>query len=171
MGTIYRERGVTLDRRPFEPADGIAPRWQKLHDLVVSRRVGDEITYREAIEVLDLQGGHTRRNRAIAQAAMRAAVARLERAGERTVGTRAKFGWVILDASRELQQVDRRLVKTRRAAARTLRGGQALNARREELSQFERERLDWTVRSATAATQVTGRRGMNLDALHKEIAG
>lgn len=161
-----------MDRKPFEPADGVTPRWQKLYNLVLNREVGDEITYREAHEVvgLDWQGLHGK-NLPTVQEAMRDAMARLEKNGERTVGTRPKFGWVVLDATRELQQVDRRLTKTRRAAGRTVRGSKALSTRRGELSQFERERLDRIAHAASMAAQMTGRRGMNLDDLKKAIEG
>lgn len=155
------------DRKPFEPIDGVTPRWRKLYDLVLGRTVGDEITYREALEVLDLD--NTRRNRAVAQNAMRDAQRHLENHGERTVGTRVNFGWVVLDGQRELHQVDRRLVKTSRAAGRTLRGVKALGNRREELSQFERERLDQIGRSATLARQLTSRRNLDMDQLRKMI--
>lgn len=143
-----------MDGKPFEPADGISPRWQKLYDLVISKQVDEEISYREAMAVLDVA------DLRMTQAAMREARHHLEKNGERTVGTVARFGWVVLRADRELQQVDRQLTKTRRAAGRTVRGAVALNSRREELSQFERERLDRTLRSATVAAQVTGRRSM-----------
>ena len=161
-----------MDRKPFEPADGVTPRWQKLYDLVMTRDVGDEVTYREAHEVVDMswQGLHSR-NLATVQEAMREAMAHLEKDGERTVGTRARFGWVVLDASRELQQVDRRLTKTRRAADRTVRGTKALITRRGELSQFERERLDRVAYSASMAAQVTSRRGMSLSDLKKAVEG
>lgn len=143
------------ERKPFEPADGVAPRWQKLYDLVVARNVGDEVTYQEAMEVLSLP--RTREGMATAQQAMRSAMARLEQAKERTVGTVPKFGWIILDAQREVQQVDRRLIKTRRAAGRVLRGVSAMDNRRGELPQFERERLDRIGHAARAAIEITGR--------------
>lgn len=143
------------DRKPFEPADGVAPRWQKLYDLVVTRNVGDEVTYREAMDVLALP--RTREGLTTAQQAMRKAMARLEQAKERTVGTVPKFGWIILDAQREVQQVDRRLIKTRRAAGRVLRGVSAMDNRRDELSQFDRERLDRIGHAARAAIEITGR--------------
>lgn len=156
-------------RKPFEPLDGVTPRWRKLYDLVIGRAVGEEITYREAADTLGLSSPNGR-NRAILQQAMRDAQHHLEKEGSRTVGTRVNFGWVVLDGQRELQQVDRRLVKTRRAAGRTLRGAKALGTRREELSQFERERLDSITRSATLAGQLIGRRSMDLDQLQKMIS-
>lgn len=122
--------------QPFTPADGVMPRWQKLYDLVRGRNVGDEVTYGEAQDLLKC-------DRKTAQQAMREAMARLERNGERTVGTVTHFGWIVLSADREVNQVDRRAVKTRRAAGRVLRGASALNTRRDELSQFDRQRLDW----------------------------
>jgi hypothetical protein len=157
------------ERKMFEPADGISPRWQKLYDLVMSRKVGDEVTYREALDLLQLP--RTDRGLKVAQDAMRDAQHRLEQRGERTVGTVAKFGWIVLDAQKELQQVDRRLVKTRRAAGRTLRGAKALGTRRGELSQFERERLDRLSRAATMATEITGRRSMSVTDLKRQIEG
>jgi hypothetical protein len=153
--------------KPFEPADGVTPRWKKLFDLVRTKEVGSEVTYREAIAELGLSPSD--RSRKIAQSAMRDAVAHLEKEGERTIGTRVNFGWVILDAQRELQQVDQRLVKTRRAAGRTVRGVQALNMRRDELSQFERERLDRTGRAAMMAREITGRHRPRMGELRKMI--
>lgn len=158
-----------MEGKPFEPADGVTPRWRKLFDLVTSRNVGDEVTYREATDLLNLPRND--RGVKIAQDAMRDAMRHLEIQGERTVGNVKRFGWIVLDAQRELQQVDRRLVKTRRAAGRTLRGSKALDTRRGELSQFERERLDRISRSALMATQITGRRGMSISELKQAIEG
>ena len=151
-----------MDRKPFEPIDGVTPRWKKLFDLVTERKIGEEVTYREATDLLDL-GPQTRRTLKIVQEAMREAQRHLENQGERTVGTVARFGWIILDAQRELRQVERRLVKTRRAAGRVIRGGKALGTRREELSQFERQRLDFVNHSALVASQATGRNGLTLE--------
>lgn len=159
-----------MDRKPFEPLDGVTPRWKKLFDLVMNREVGDEVTYREAAEVLGFDR-LTDRSLKITQESMRDAQRHLENQGERTVGTIVRFGWVILDAQRELQQVDRRLIKTRRAASRTLRGARALGTRREELSQFERERLDRISLSAQMAGQIAGRRSMRLEELKKMVEG
>jgi hypothetical protein len=157
-----------MERKPFEPADGVSPRWQKLADLVNSKDVGGELTYREAGEALGFDRLNERTLR-ITQSAMRDAQKNLEAQGQRTVGTVARFGWIILDASRELQQVDRRLAKTRRAAGRTIRGASALNNRREELSQFERERLDRVAFSARMAVEVSGRRSSKISDLKKMI--
>lgn len=159
-----------MDRKPFEPADGVTARWKKLHDLVLTKKVGEELTYREAMEVLKLDPADPR-SLPVVQQAMRDAQAHLEKGGERTVGTVARFGWIVLDAQRELQQADRRMVKTRRAAGRVTRAVEALGNRREELSQFERERLDRLRHSATMVAHVTGRRKMDLDQLRKAIEG
>ena len=156
------------ERKPFQPADGVTPRWQKLYDLVLSREVGDEVTYAEAIELLGF-ARKTDHSLKVVQESMRTAQRHLERHGERTVGTVARFGWVVLDASRELQQVDRRLIKTKRAAQRTVRGAKALNTRRDELSQFERVKLDYVSRSAEMAAQIAGRQKVNIDELRKQI--
>jgi hypothetical protein len=157
------------DRKPFQPIDGVTPRWQKLYNLVAERKIGDEVTYAEAIETLDLPRG--RASRKVAQEAMREAQHHLEIKGERTVGTVANFGWVVLDAQRELGQVDRRRTKARRAAGRTLRGVKALNTRRDELSQFERQRLDFIGHSARVAQEATGRNGLTLEKFQKMIEG
>lgn len=149
----------------FETADGVSPRWQKLRDLVLSRAVGDQITYGDAMDVLCTD------SRRVAQQAMRDAVHHLEKAGERTVATVARFGWVVVDSQRELAQVERRLTKTRRAAARTSRGASALATRRGELSQFDRQRLDEITRAAAVASRVAGRRALNMEDLRKEIEG
>lgn len=150
------------DRKPFQPADGVTPRWKKLYDLVMSRDVGDEVTYREAIELLGFtrKTDHTLK---LTQKAMRDAQAHLEKDGARTIGTVAKFGWIVLDPQKELDQVERRLVKTRRAAGRVVRGGKALSGRREELTQFQRQRLDFVNHAARVASQASGRNGLTLD--------
>lgn len=158
-----------MDRKPFEPIDGVTPRWKKLHDLVLTREVGNEVTYREALELLSLPRND--KGLKIVQESMRDAQRHLEQAGERTVGTVARFGWVVLDVQRELQQVDRRLIKTRRAASRTVRGATALNTRRGELSQFERERLDRVMHSARVSEQIAGRKKPTMDDLKKMIGG
>lgn len=155
-------------RKPFEPADGLVPRWKKLYDLVTGRSVGQEVTYGEAIDVLDL-GRKTDRTLKIAQAAMLEAQKHLESDGRRTVTTVARFGWIVVDAQRELIQVERRLVKTRRAAGRAVRGGKALSLRRDELSQFERQRLDFVNHAARVASQATGRNGLTLEKHQKMI--
>lgn len=146
-----------MERKTFEPIDGVTPRWKKLYDLVMGRKVGDEITYREALEVLGLP--RTDRGLHIAQQTMRTTMEHLERDGHSLLGNVAKFGWVVLDPQRELQQTDRRVTKTRRAAGRAVRGVGSLNNRRDELSQFERERLDWISRSANLAMTASSRRG------------
>jgi hypothetical protein len=160
--------GDQVERKLFEPVDGVSPRWRKLADLVSAKNVGDEVTYREAGEALGFMQ-LTDRTLRIVQAAMRDTQKNLEARGERTVGTVARFGWIVLDASKELQQVNRRLAKTRRAAGRVIRGASALNSRREELSQFERERLDRVVFSAQMAAEVSGRRSSNISDLKRMI--
>jgi len=147
---------------PFTPADGVMPRWQKLYNLVTDRKVGDGVTYGEARDLLGC-------NLPLTQAAMRDAQKRLEQDGERTVGTVARFGWIVLDAQRELGQVDRRLTKTRRAAGRVVRGTRALNTRREDLSQQDRHRLDQIARSGELAAQIASRRKVDLNALRKAV--
>lgn len=157
-----------MDRKPFEPADRVTPRWQKLYGLVTGKEVGDEVTYGEALEVLGFER-KTDRSLKIVQSAMRDALARLEKDGQRTVGVVQNFGWIVLDATKELRQVDRRLTKTRRAAGRVVRGTAALGTRRGELSQFERERLDQIDRSAKLAAQITGRKRVDLDTLRRQL--
>lgn len=147
---------------PFTPADGHTPRWRKLYDLITTRQPGDEITYREARDLLDCDL-HT------AQSAMRDAIRRLERDGQLTVKTVERFGWVVLNPAGELDQVDRRLTKTRRAAGRAARGAGAVEGRRDQLSQFERERLDRMKRAALAVGELTSRRRSSLAELRKMI--
>ena len=155
-------------RKPFESI-GDLPRWQILFSIASTRAVGEEITYREAIDALGLAGGGTRENRSIAQNVMRDVVARLEKEGLRSLKTVTNFGWVVLDATGEISQVDRRLTKTRRAAGRTMRGIEAADVKRDELSQFDRERLDWTRRAAQVALTGTARRNRTMSELIKEI--
>lgn len=156
------------DVNPFQPADGVTPRWKKLYDLVIGREVGDEVTYREAIDLLGFDR-KTDRTLKVTQNAMREAVAHLEKDGQRTVGVVKNFGWIILDPTKELQQVDRRLTKTRRAAGRVVRGANALSTRRGELSQFEREKLDQVSRAGQMAAQISGRKRLDLESLRKQL--
>jgi hypothetical protein len=62
------------------------------------------------------------------------------------------------------------MAKTRRAAERTLRGARALNTRRDELTQPERERLDSIVRTATALTRASTR-GKSMADLRAALEG
>ena len=164
QGMEPREGRTEQMNEPFKPVDGVTPRWQKLYDLVMTRKVGEEVTYGEAQDLLQC-------NRALAQNVMRETQRRLELNGERTIGTVTNFGWIVLDASRELRMVDRRLTKTRRAAGRVVRGTTALNTRREELGQFDRERLDQLGHAGRMIQQITGRKKVNVDDLRKSIEG
>lgn len=157
-----------MDRKPFAPADGLTPRWKKLYDLVLTRDVGDEVTYGEALELLGFKR-KTPTTLALTQQAMRDAQRHLENDGERTVGTVAKFGWIVLSAPREVDQIERRMVKTRRAAGRVSRGVRAANNRRDELSPFERQRLDLAGHAARIASEATGRNGLTLEKFQKMI--
>lgn len=62
------------------------------------------------------------------------------------------------------------MAKTRHAAERTLRGARALNTRRDELTQPERERLDSIIRTATTLT-CASTRGKSLAELRAALEG
>lgn len=133
---------------PFEPADGVKGRAHQLADLVESRQPGGEVTYAEAMDLLgcDLSA---------AQQAMNDARRILEDGGQRSVRTQERFGWVVMDAQANLDEIERRRRRASRATTKAIR---LVNATpREELPQMERQRLDFLARSLQGARSLYGR--------------
>lgn len=134
------------DRKPFETINERA-RWEDCYDLALSRQPREQITLHEVMEMLGC-------DEPAAWASMREAVARLERNGHRSLITEPKFGWIVATASDMLRLVDKREKKTVRALGRAARGLRATP--RGELSQFERQAMDWQGR-ARHGTRLGGR--------------
>lgn len=133
---------------PFEPADGVKGRARQLADLVESRQPGGEVTYVEAMGLLgcDLPA---------AQQAMNDARRILEDGALRSVRTQERFGWVVMDAQANLDEIERRRRRASRATTKAIR---LVNATpREELPQMERQRLDFLARSLQGARSLYGR--------------
>jgi len=120
---------------PFAPADGVKARWRYLYDLVVSREPGDEITYQEVEELLDV-------DRPTAQATMLTAQKHLEEDGQYSVATKRKFGWVVMTPAQHIDAAERGEKKMWRAQKRAHRPLTVAEAHRGELSPFERQALD-----------------------------
>lgn len=152
------------DRKPFEPIDGTA-RWRKVYDLVVGRQINDEILYREVEDLLDC-------DRTTAQAAMLKAVVHLEEEAGRSVRTVTNFGWIVMRAAEHINESDRRLKRARNQAKAAVRKISAIDSRRDELSQFEREAADRARMRASAMLELSSRRPRSLSEMHKrgEIA-
>lgn len=123
------------DRRPFEPLDGVEARWRKLYDLVLTKQAGEEITYREVEELLDC-------DRAAALGAMDYARERLIQDGHIAVRTVDRFGWVRMTAAEQITFAKERRLKAARQIERGIKTLVTVQQHREELSPFDRERLD-----------------------------
>jgi hypothetical protein len=153
---------VTGDRKPFEPADGIQPRWRYCYDLVLAKQPNEEIVYREVEELLDC--GHEG-----ALDAMRTAQRHLESDGCQSVRNVPRFGWVVMRAGEHIAASDHHLRKARNASGRALRKITAIDDRRGELSQFEREAADRAKLRATALLALSGRRQRTLTELAAQV--
>lgn len=146
------------ERKPFEPILDEA-RWRLLYNLVLTKNVGDEITYREAEDLCQC-------DREAVLGAMYYARRRLEEDGERSVRTVARFGWIVMSASQEIDEAERRRKKAGKRVKDGLRITAAVNGRRDELSPFERERLDRETRSLTMLRDLMGRKRKSLGEMH-----
>ena len=152
----------------FQPANGVRARWYYAYDLVAASQPGDSITYEQLAEALGMsyQPGDAW-TRAILCQAMDTARARLESERLNTVSTKEKFGWIVLDATGALRQVERRLSKTVRAAVRCGRG--LGSAHREQLTQADRQARDFIASNLVrAADLMGGRRRAVFAALERE---
>ena len=147
-------------REPFVPADGETPRWKKCYDLVMTKAVNEEVTYREVEELLNV-------DRKAALDAMRSARAHLEHAGRQSVRTVAEFGWIVMRAGEHIGEADRHLRRSHVQAKTALRKVVAIDGRREELSQFEREAADRAKLRAQTLVDLTGRRRRSLEEIYR----
>lgn len=146
--------------KPFEPADGESARWRKLYELVLTRRVNDEITYGEAEDLLSV-------DHQTVLGVMREARAHLERDGQQSVRTVPGFGWIVMRASEHIGESDRHLKKSRNQAKYALRKVAAIDGRRDELSQFEREAADRAKLRASALLELSSRRRPSFSELQR----
>lgn len=149
---------MTDDRKPFEPI-GDQARWKMLYDLVQAKAVGDEITYKEAEQILDC-------DREAVLGAMYYARRRLEADGQRSVRTVARFGWIVMTAAQEIDEAEKRRRKAGNRVRDGLRITSSVNGRRDELSPFERERLDREQRSLTMLKELMSRKRRSLGEMH-----
>jgi hypothetical protein len=136
---------------PFAPADGEMGRARRLAELLTGKAPGEGITYSEAEELLDC-------DRSAVQAAMRDAMAILERDGRRSVRTVVNFGWVVMKAAEHIDAASHHLTKSRNAAKRSLRKTKPLDAMRGELTQEQRWAAD-QARLAAQAVEAMAHRG------------
>jgi hypothetical protein len=137
---------------PFMPSDGKTGRARRLAALVADKAPGDGITYGEAEELLDC-------DRSAVQAAMRDAMAILERDGRRSVRTVVNFGWVVMKAAEHIDAASHHLTKSRNSARRSLRKTKPLGATlRGELTQEQRWAAD-QARLTAAAVEAMASRG------------
>lgn len=133
--------------QPFTPANGDRGRAAMLCDLIEQRAVGEHITYREAMEYLDCD------DLGAVQAAMRDAMAKMERSGRRSVVTKRRFGWVVMRADEHIERADHHLTKAYNQGRRSFRKIRAIDGRRDELTQEQRQAADFM---RLAAAQVMG---------------
>lgn len=151
-------------RKPFEPADGIEARWRKCYALVESRNSGDEITYREVEELCEC-------DRTGALAAMDEAREKLLGDKQLAVRTVERFGWIKMTAAEQIDFVEERRLRAGRQIARGMTAIVATQNHRDELSQFERQRLDQEQATALRHAELLGRRRKSLAELLKLTKG
>lgn len=144
---------------PFQPADGKQARWRYLYDLVVERKPGDDVTVDEVCELLEIDA-HT------ARAVMLEAKKHLEEDRQQTVRTVERYGWIVIDARGNLDEIEKRRKKSGRAANRAAR--LIVATPREQLSQIERSRLDFETRNVLGAQGLFSRKTKSLAELEKE---
>lgn len=144
---------------PFQPADGKRPRWSYAYDLVMERAAGDEVTVEQVMEACDCDYD-------AAWSVMRDAKKHLEDDGRRTVRTVKRFGWIVLDARGNLDEIEKR----RKKAGNQILGGTrlVLATPRDELSQIERSRLDFETRNLVASSSLLSRKPKSFKDLEKE---
>jgi hypothetical protein len=143
----------------FQPADGDRARWRYLYDLVVERKPGDDITVDEVVELLEVDP-HT------ARAVMREAKKHLEEDRMQTVRTVERYGWIVIDARGNLDEIEKRRKKAYRATDRTAR--LIVATPRDDLSQIERSRLDFETRNVLAARGLFSRKTRSFSELERE---
>lgn len=131
---------------PYTPADGVQARWRYAYDLVLTKQPGDDVTLQELAEILGLDW---QADSQVLRSVMLEAKKHLEQDKLQTVRTVARFGWVVLSAAGNLDQVEKRRQKAGRATDRTARLITATD--RGQLSPIERNRLDFETRNVLAA--------------------
>jgi hypothetical protein len=151
---------------PFTPLDGEKSRMRRCYDIVVSHEPGDVIPVEEVLESLNCDRG-------TALNSMRQAKAHLERDHLNSVeivgpgNGGPAFGWRVLDrAARNLDVIDSRFAKTRRAQTRVVR--LINNTERDRLDQFNRMRYDRQQASALRASALYDRRPASLMELQRK---
>lgn len=143
----------------FEPADGRRARWRYCYDLVLTKEPGDEITYLEVMELLEC-------DQLTALAAMRDAQRNLEMDRKHLLNNVPRFGWIVLNASGNLGQIEKARKKAYRATDRAAR--KIVATPREQLSQIERSRLDFETRHILGARDLYSRKSKTLAELEQE---
>jgi ATP-dependent exoDNAse (exonuclease V) alpha subunit len=149
----------------FRPADGDRARWRYAYDLVAGKQPGEDVTLLELAELLDLD---VDQDRALLRAVMSEAKKHLERDHLHTVRTVDKFGWVVIDARGNLDEIEKRRKKATRATGRAARLIVATD--REQLSPIERQRLDFETRSVLSAKSLFERKTKDFTELERQSA-
>ncbi|OZM74016.1 hypothetical protein CFN78_06935 [Amycolatopsis antarctica] len=143
----------------FQPADGDRARWRHVYELVLSRTPGDDITVQEVCDLLNIPA-HT------AWAVMLDAKKHLEQDRQQTVKSVSKFGWIVIDAKGNLDEIERRRHKAHRATSRAARLITATD--RGALSPIDRNRLDFETRNVLAARSLYDRKSRSFAELQRE---
>lgn len=146
----------------FGPADGQRARWRYCYDLVLKRTPGDEITYREVMELLDVE-------QRVAVAAMREAQKHLEENRKFLLRNVRRYGWIVLDAPGNLDQIEHARRKAARATTRAAR--KIVATPRDQLSKIEQSRLDFETRHVLAARDLYARRSRSFSELESAERG
>lgn len=148
---------------PFQPADGERARWRHAYALVAGKKPGEDVTLLELAEVLDLDATE---DRSVLRAVMSEAKKHLERDGLHTVRTVKRFGWVVIDASGNLDEIEKRRKKATRATGRAARLIVATD--RGQLSPIERQRLDFETRNVLSAKSLFERKTKDFAELERQ---
>lgn len=117
--------------------------------MVTARNPGDDITIQEVCERFDIDPQ-------TARGVMLEAKKHLEDDKQQTVRTVERFGWVVLTAQGNLNEIEKRRHRAYRATNRTAR---LINATdRAALSPIDRSRLDFETRNVLAARSLYSRK-------------
>lgn len=146
------------DTHPFAPADGVQARWRYLYDMVCQRQPGDDIELGEVTELFDI-------DEQAARAVMLEAKKHLEEDRQQTVTTKERYGWIVIDAKGNLDEIEKRRRKAYRATTRTARLIHATD--RAELAAIDRNRLDFETRNVLAAQSLYGRKSRSFAELER----
>ena len=149
----------------FQPADGERARWRYAYDLVAGKQPREDVTLLELAELLDVDPNQ---DRELLWAVMAEAKKHLERDRLHTVKTIKRFGWVVIDARGNLDEIERRRKKATRATGRAARLIVATD--REQLSPNERQRLDFETRNVLGAKTLFERKATDFAELERRSA-